>query len=165
MPNRNKRIAIGVGGAVAAALSIALPALMSDEGKRNVDYLDIARVPTACYGHTGRDVKVGRRRTDSECQALLSDDANVHMAGALRCTPQLADRPYQLAAVTRFTFNVGVAGYCRSTSAKWFAAGEWRRGCDALLAWDKARVNGRVVRVNGLALRRQRERAMCVTGL
>lgn len=156
---------VAVSGGLAAssvlALMMAVAALKPDEGKRNVDYLDMVKVPTACYGHTGADVRVGRRRTDAECEALLSQDAQVHMAGVLRCTPRLVDRPNQLAAATRLTFNIGVAGYCRSTIARRFNAGQWRPGCDAFLAWNKA--GGRLVR--GLVLRRERERAMCIVGL
>lgn len=151
--------------AIAAALAVAVPALQTDEGKKNVDYLDIARVPTACFGHTGPDVQVGRRRTDAECEALLVEDAREHMDGALRCTPQIAGNPAVLAAVTRLTFNIGVAGYCGSTIARRFKAGDLRGGCDAFLLWNKARVNGRVQEVRGLTNRRRSERAMCLEGL
>jgi len=156
---------IAAGGAVVLALALAVAALKPDEGKRNIDYLDIAKVPTACYGHTGADVKVGTHRTDAECDTLLSADARVHMDGVIVCTPTLADRPYQLAAATRITFNIGVSAYCRSTIARRFNARDWRGGCDAFLAWNKARVGGRIVVVRGLADRRARERAMCLTGL
>ena len=40
-------VASGLGVAAAAALAMAVASLKVDEGKRNVDYLDIARVPTA----------------------------------------------------------------------------------------------------------------------
>lgn len=163
-PSRKGKIAGGAVG-IAAALALAVAALKPDEGKRNVDYLDIAKVPTACYGHTGDDVKVGTRRSDAECDALLTADARVHMDGVIVCTPALADRPYQLAAATRLTFNIGVNAYCRSTIARRFNASDWRGGCDAFLAWNKARVGGQIVVVRGLADRRARERAMCLTGL
>jgi lysozyme len=164
MPSKvSPKVAIGgsLAGASAIALVMAVTTLKPDEGKRNVDYLDIVKVPTACYGHTGPDVRVGRRRSDAECEALLTQDAQIHMAGVLRCTPVLANRPHQLAAATRITFNIGVGGYCRSTMARRFNAGQWRAGCDAFLAWNKA--GGRVVR--GLVMRRQRERAMCLAGV
>ena len=155
----------GLAAAAAAALAMAVTSLKTDEGKKNVDYLDIARVPTACYGHTGPDVRLGQRRTDAECEQLLAVDAREHMDGALRCTPQIADKPAVLAAVTRLTFNLGVAGYCGSTIARRFKAGDLRGGCDAFLLWDKARVNGRVQQVHGLTNRRQSERAMCLQGV
>lgn len=154
-----------VAAAVVAALVIAVPALKTDEGKRSVAYVDIAGVPTVCYGHTGHAARQPGRRTDTECEALLTQDAREHMDGALRCTPQIANKPAVLAAVTRLTFNIGVAGYCGSTIARRFKAGDFRGGCDAFLMWDKARVNGRVQQVRGLTNRRQSERAMCLQGL
>jgi lysozyme len=166
MADKTKKIVGGgLAAAATAALIMAVTALKTDEGKRNVDYLDIAKVPTACYGHTGAGVKAGTRRSDAECEALLSADAATHMKGVLACTPSIADRPYQLAAATRITFNIGVAAYCRSTIARRFNAGDLRGGCNAFPAWNKARVNGRIVIVRGLVDRRARERAMCLTAL
>lgn len=147
--------------AIAAALAMAVAGLKPDEGKRNVSYLDIVQVPTSCYGHTGPDVVVGQYRTDAHCELLLTEDARAHMMGALACSPELATRPDQLAAVTRLTFNIGVRGYCRSSIARHFAAGRWRAGCDRFLAFRYA--GGREIR--GLLLRRQRERAQCLTNL
>jgi len=164
-PSPKHIIAGGLATAAATALIMAVGALKTDEGKRNVDYLDIARVPTACYGHTGADVKVGTHRSDAECDALLSADARVHMDGVIVCTPTIAKSPNQLAAATRITFNIGVKGYCESTIARRFNTGDWRGACDAFLAWNKAHVGGRIVVVRGLTDRRARERAMCLTGL
>lgn len=147
--------------AIAAALVLAVTGLKPDEGKRNIDYLDVVKVPTACYGHTGTDVRVGKRRTDAECEALLSKDAQAHMDGVLKCTPVLATHPNQLAAATRITFNIGVAGYCGSSIADRFNRGDWQRACDRFLVWNRA--GGREVR--GLTLRRQRERAQCLVEL
>lgn len=158
--------AIGTLGAGAiAALAMAVSTLKVDEGKRNVSYRDIAGIPTSCYGHTGPDVRVGQRKTDRECEQLLERDARQHLQGVLRCSPRLDGRPYQLAAMTRFAFNVGVAGYCGSTAARRINAGNLRGGCDALMMWTKARVNGQLVDVRGLVNRRSSERAMCLTGL
>lgn len=156
---------VGAVAAISAALALAIPALKGDEGKRNVGYADLVSIPTVCWGHTGPDVRVGQRRTDAECEQLLAADAREHMDGALRCTPEIANKPAVLAAVTRLTFNIGVAGYCGSSIARRFKAGDIRGGCDAFLLWDKARVNGRVQHVRGLTNRRQSERAMCLRGV
>ncbi len=147
--------------AIAAALAMAVAGLKPDEGKRNVSYLDIVQVPTSCYGHTGPDVVVGQYRTDAQCELLLTEDARAHMMGALDCSPELATRPDQLAAVTRLTFNIGVRGYCRSSIARHFAAGRWKAGCDRFLAFRYAGKR----EIRGLLLRRQRERAQCLTNL
>lgn len=163
--NQARAVKGGLAAAAAVALTMAVTSLKTDEGKKNVGYLDIAKIPTECYGHTGPDVRVGRWRSDAECEALLAADARKHMDGALRCTPEIADRPAVLAAVTRLTFNIGVAGYCGSSIARRFKAGDLRGGCDAFLLWDKARVNGRIQQVRGLTNRRQSERAMCLQGV
>lgn len=153
--------ALGGTAVIAAALTLAIAGLREDEGKRNTGYADIAGVATICFGHTGPDVRPGQYRSDAECETLLRRDAQAHLAGALACSPELAERPNQLAAVTRLTFNIGVAGYCRSSIARHFAAGRWRQGCDRFLAFRFA--GGRPVR--GLLLRRQRERTLCLAGL
>lgn len=156
------KVATGIASAATIALTMAVAALKHDEGKRNVTYLDIVKVPTACYGHTGVGTgAVGTRHTDDECETLLTDDAQAKERAVLKCTPGLAEHPYQLAAAIRLTFNIGEGAYCRSTVARLFNAGDWRGACDAMLAWKYA--GGRVVR--GLELRRQRERAMCMEGL
>ena len=166
MADRAKKVVGGtLATATAAALAMAVASLKTDEGKRNIDYLDSARIPTACYGHTGAGVRVGTRRSDGECERLLTADAQKHINGVLLCTPALAFHPYQLAAATRLTFNIGQSAYCGSTVARRFNTEDYRGACDGFLAWNKARVNGRLVVVKGLADRRSRERAMCLTDL
>lgn len=153
---------VGAGAAIAAALAIATPLIMGWEGKRNVTYLDIVNVRTSCYGHTGPGTgAVGSRKTDAQCKLLLEEDVQKHMQPILRCVPGLAMRPYQLAASTSLAFNIGTAGFCRSTAARRFNAGDWRGGCDAFLRWNMA--GGKVIR--GLTNRRQAERAICLKGL
>lgn len=164
-PGIARAIAGALSAASIAALTLAVPALKADEGKRNTGYRDIARIPTECFGHTGPEVRIGVTRSDAYCEAKLAGDAETHLRGVLACTPTLTDRRYQLAAATRTAFNIGVGAFCQSTIARKFNARDWRGGCDAILAFDKARVNGRPVVVAGLAKRRARERAMCLTDL
>jgi len=154
--------AIGAGAVIAAAMAITVPEIMQWEGKRNVTYLDIAKVPTACYGHTGMDVgPTGRRWTDDQCRALLDKDVQAHLQPILNCVPGMVIRPNQLAAAAVLTFNIGVGGFCRSTVARRWNAGDWRGGCGAFLMWTKA--GGRVV--PGLVNRRMAEREICLRGL
>jgi lysozyme len=159
-------LATGAVMAATAALALVTSALRTDEGKSNRAYLDIARIPTVCYGHTGSDVgRIGSTRTDDQCDALLTSDARATMRAVTACTPGIAERPQQLAAATRLAFNIGPDAYCHSGTRSAFVRGDWRHGCDLMLAWDKAHVGGALVRVPGLAARRQRERAMCLVGV
>jgi lysozyme len=72
--------------------------------------------------------------------------------------PELKGKPNALAASVSLAYNIGTAGFCRSTAAKRFRAGDVRGGCNAFLVWNKA--GGRVVA--GLARRRSAERSICL---
>lgn len=163
-PLTTKQKAVGiVGGASGAAMALALAvtALKPDEGKRNATYLDIAKIPTYCYGHVDYNSKVGAYHTDRECDAFLTSDANVKMEAVEKCTPVLKNRPYQLAAATRLAFNIGQGNYCKSSIARNFNAGNFKLACAGFIAWRN--VNGKPVQ--GLIDRRVRETSMCMTGI
>lgn len=147
-----------VGGGIAAALVLAVPLIGKWEGKRNDPYLDIVKVPTVCYGETRVEM---RRYSDAECLAMLHKGVREFAEPVARCTPRIADRPYQLAAATSLAYNVGVAAYCRSTADRRFDAGDFKGGCAALKFWNKA--GGRVVQ--GLVNRRADEYRLCMVGL
>lgn len=146
------------GGGIAAALVLAVPLIASWEGKRNDPYLDIVKVSTVCYGETRVPM---RRYSDAECTAMLDKAVEDFAKPVARCTPTIADRPYQLAAATSLAYNVGVRGYCGSTAARRFAAGDFKGGCAALKFWNKA--GGRVV--TGLVNRRAAEYRLCMVDL
>lgn len=150
---------IGVVGGVAAAGLLALVPML--EGMHNDPYLDIVKIPTECGGHTGPDVVMGVRKTDAQCQAILSQDLVKHAQGVLACTPSLKGHDYQLIATVSFAFNVGNTAYCHSTMAADFKAGQYAQGCAELSKWVYA--GGKPV--DGLINRRARERAICEKGL
>jgi lysozyme len=123
-------------------------------------YADIVGVWTICDGDT-KNVRPGMVESEAGCTARLERQLVAHAAPVLKCVPGLKGRDNQLVASVSLTYNIGPAGFCRSTVARRFNAGNWRGGCDAMLMWNKA--GGREVR--GLTLRRQRERALCLKGL
>lgn len=151
-----------VGAAAASILLITIPA---DEGTEYRAYRDIAGIWTICQGDT-KNVRPGMVETKAGCQKRLEQQLIAHAAPVLKCTPWLKGegRDYPRAAAVSLAYNVGVSAYCRSTADKRFDAGNWRGGCDAFLLWTKARVNGKLVEVRGLRLRRERERALCLKG-
>ncbi len=168
-----------VGAAAAAALATMIPhdesgrtvrATVTDDGALLVDhvkgpqylsaYADIVGVWTICDGDT-KGVRPGMRETDAGCRDRLQRQLIAHAAPVLKCVPGLKGRDNQLVASVSLAYNIGTSGFCRSTVARRFNAGNWRGGCDAMLMWNKA--GGREVR--GLTLRRQRERALCMRGL
>ena len=152
-----------VGAAAAAILYVTIPA---EEGTEYRAYRDIAGIWTICNGDTA-DVRPGQMASPEECRARLERQLIAHAAPVMACTPRLAadGRDHQRAAAVSLAYNIGVGAYCRSGVDRAFDAGDWRRGCDALLAWNKARVNGQLREVRGLTLRRRREREICLRGL
>lgn len=170
-----------VGASVAAALLVLVP---KDESGRKVEatitpegavetrhvsgrqylraYADIVGVWTICDGDT-KGVRPGMVETEAGCQERLERQLVAHAKPVLRCVPALGHpgREQQLIASVSLAYNIGTSGFCRSTAARRFNAGNWKGGCDAFLMWNRA--GGRVVR--GLVLRRQRERAICLKGL
>ena len=123
-------------------------------------YRDIVGVWTICGGET-LGVKPGMVETIEGCKAREEAALIRHAEPVLACTPILRGRPNQLSAAISLAYNIGTNGYCRSTVARRFNAGQWRAACDAFLMWNKA--GGRVV--NGLSRRREAERRLCLTEL
>jgi len=153
-----KKKAIAVIGA--GALALAAPFVAQWEGQRNDPYRDIVGVWTVCYGDT-RDVKPGQRQTDAQCQDRLYAQIADHAKPIVACVPQLKGKDYQLAASVSLAYNIGTGGFCKSTVAKRFRAGDLKGGCQAFYSWRFA--GGKEVR--GLANRRKQEIALCMKGL
>ena len=149
-----------MGAAAAAALTATLALWEGDELR---GYRDVAGIATACRGVTGPGIVAGRLYTPAQCEALNEEAAARHVEGVLRCTPRI--RGDQLVAASALAYNIGVRGYCGSTVARRFDAGDPRGACDAFLAWNKARVNGQLVPIRGLTNRRRHERSICLRGL
>ncbi len=171
----------GVIGSVSAAVAlfVAIPAKESGRvveataradgsvtvkhvaGSRHLKaYLDIVRVPTACDGVT-RGVKMGDVFTPAQCDAMNEAEIIRHAEPIIACVPALYGRGNQAIAAVSLAYNIGTGGFCRSTIARLWNAGQWRAGCDFFLRYSRA---GGVV-VKGLAKRREWERSICLRGL
>lgn len=162
-PSGRTTLAGLIGAVAATGLMASIPA---DEGTELRAYRDIVGVWTICSGDTTR-VWRGMVETESGCQARLERQLIAHAGPVMTATPRLAEpgRDYQRWAAVSLAYNIGTGAYASSSVDRLFDQGRWRAGCDAFLRWNKARVNGRLVVVRGLTLRRQRERAICLRGL
>lgn len=156
-------------GFVAAVLVIATPAAIHWEGKRNRTYLDVADVPTVCYGQTGARVRLGETYSDQTCMQWLQDELQHYLQGLSACvrSPMHA---HQAAALTLFAYNVGVSGACSSAAVRYASRGDWANACRALQFNDRGEPawsyitdpkTGQRRFVQGLANRRAAERALC----
>lgn len=150
---------------LSAMLAIAVPLTAEWEGKRNEPYRDIGGVLTVCYGETRVQM---RRYSDAECTEMLKVALGDFGQKVQRCVPALEERPFQWGASTTLAYNIGAPGFCGSTAARRFNAGDWAGGCEAFKMWVK--VNGKYVQ--GLANRRFQgvgdlipEYTVCMRGL
>lgn len=146
--------------ATSLATAIAIPA----EGLRQFAYYDPPGILTVCYGHTGADVVAKRKYTLQECGGLLTEDMSIAIAHVERCQPGLP--PQVLAAFSDAVFNMGPTIACdtrNSTAARMLSAKSYTSACEQLPRWDKARIAGVLVPLPGLAARREKERALCLT--
>lgn len=145
---------------IAAACAIAAPLTLASEGMVRTTYRDPVGILTACAGHTGAGVIVGKTYTDAQCQAFLQADLASHgqaIAACLKVPIPLKTR----AAFTDFALNAGSGAFCNSTMARKVNAGDVAGGCAGLAAWIYA--GGRVF--PGLVTRRAAERKLCEAGL
>lgn len=132
------------------------PIVMYFEGYVPNGYADPVGIPTACYGHTGPEVRVGDNYTLEQCKALLEGDLATAYAGVRSCI-RAPLKDYEAAALTSFAFNVGARSLCRSTLAKKANRGDMKGACAELSKW----VYAKGFKLNGLVKRRTAERAMC----
>ncbi|MDK3017632.1 lysozyme [Pseudodonghicola flavimaris] len=150
------------GAAVLAAASAAVPMVRGFEGQELTPYRDIVGQLTWCSGETEGQPKDSY--TAAECDLMLARRL-VEFSGQIAlCLP--ADTPHQVrVAFVSAAYNIGAGAFCRSSMSRRALAGDLPGACEALLMWDKGRVNGILQRIRGLTLRRQQERALCLSGL
>jgi len=144
-----------------ALASVVVAAVACFEGVRYAAYKDPVGIPTICFGET-RGVKIGDRATPAQCEKMLAASLLEHEAGMSACLKfpdSIPDKTW--AAMVSFTYNVGVAAFCKSTLARHLNSGSIAAACNQLLRWDKA--GG--FTLPGLTKRRRAERVLCLEGL
>lgn len=153
---QKKKAPVGPAAALLAAAIAAAAAIIAPwEGEELKPYRDLVGKWTVCYGDTTVPM---REYTPAECRSLLETQVGRYMEGIGRCI-RAPVTTNQLAAITSWTYNVGVDAACKSTLIRKLNAGatadEW---CRELLRWNRA--GGREVR--GLTNRRKAEYEVCV---
>lgn len=137
--------------------SEALDLVKKFEGFRDVGYLCPAGVPTAGWGHTGEDVRVGNKYSLARCDSWLVADlrhahAKLVVATSAAAVGSLSDNQYS--ALLSFVFNLGA----RKDWSLWklVKAGNYELVSPQLLRF----VNAGGKRLPGLVRRRQAEAAL-----
>lgn len=128
------------------------------EGCELKAYLDIANVLTIGYGHTGPDVKPGMRITMAQAKELLRSDlaiAGNRIAQRVKASVinELTDTQYS--ALISFVYNLGANP--NWTIWKTLNARNFDQVPSQIIRFNKARVNGELRVVRGLARRRTAE--------
>lgn len=153
-------------GGLVTASSLAFVA--GWEGHEPKPYKDIAGVLTVCNGYTGADIDPNKIYGKAECDALLIKELTIHGKAVLACV-HVPLNQNQYNALVSLAYNVGAGAVCRSGLPKnkhlidLFNDGNYEAGCNRIMAYNKARVNGKLVVVRGLTNRRTAERNMCLT--
>jgi lysozyme len=143
-------------------VSRAVPKLAADfvsklEACKLVGYADTGGVATDGFGHTGPEVKVGRRISRAAALANLGHDLGVAAAridSKLSEGVVLALSEHQYTALISFVFNLGLAG---TTIWKLLSAKKFDAVPAEMMKFDHGRVDGRLVEIPGLNNRRQAE--------
>lgn len=154
--NRAALLGTSAAAAIAIAGSLVIPV---HEGTVYKVYRDQIGVLTYCTGET-RNPQPGRVYTPTECETLLAGRLVEFNAGIDRCITRPMTVGVRIAWLDT-AYNIGTAGFCKSSMASLFNAGRARAACDALRKYAFA--GGRWI--SGLALRREDVIEFCYAGI
>lgn len=152
---------------LSAVLAIARPLVEWFEGFRAAPYADTGGIWTIGFGTTryphGERVAQG----DPPCtREQATQWLEYHLCDTLDDLRPYVSRPpsaHQAAALLSLAYNVGVGAVGHSVLISRFNQGDLAAAAAQFLVWDKARVDGKIVTVAGLARRRAAEKALFET--
>lgn len=141
------------------AIDLAADLCKRFEGFSATPYICPAGYPTIGYGTVykldGTKVTVQDSPISNETALswLIQELTNNYMAGVLKASPGLINKPLALAAMTDFAYNLGVGRYRASTLRKRINNQDWDGATIELHKW----VYGGGKKLPGLVKRRQAE--------
>lgn len=150
-------------GLAAAGAALAAGTLVALEGYTGGAYLDSAGVLTDCYGNT-KNVRRDQVRSPAECQALLNGEA-LRIGSYVLALTTAPVSTQTLASYISFAYNVGDGAFRGSTLLRLHNQGRYREACEQMRRWVYVTVAGVKVKLQGLANRRDKEVALCLSGL
>ena len=124
-------------------------------------YLDPAGILTACWGHTGPELKQRQFFSEKQCLELFAKDLGKFDRQLLRLTHPVMLTNSEHAAYLSFIYNVGAENFRTSTLRKKMLAGDRVGACNELPRW----VYAKGVKYVGLVKRRNAEREVCLKEL
>lgn len=121
------------------------------EGLRLKAYLCPAKVWTIGYGSTGPHVKPGMEITEAQAEQLLRDDLARFEKAVSDAAPNATQDQFD--AMVSLAFNIGIAGFQKSSVLRLHRLGKHDAAADSFALWNKG--GGRVL--PGLVRRRADE--------
>lgn len=135
--------------------------IQSFEGFSSKAYDDGVGVWTIGWGTTRYEnctkVKRGDSITVERAVELFMHDLS-GFESAVRRSAKVPLNQNQYDALVSFTYNVGIGALQGSTALRKLNSGDYQGAANALLSWNKGRVNGKLVELKGLTRRRNAER-------
>lgn len=135
--------------------------IQSFEGFSSKAYDDGVGVWTIGWGtikyENGVRVKRGDSITVQRALELFMHDLT-GFEKAVRSLVKVPLTQNQYDALVSFTYNVGIGALQGSTALRKLNLSDYQGAANALLSWNKGRVNGRLVELKGLTRRRNAER-------
>lgn len=148
---------LGVGAA-----NLSIETVADHEGYVPQAYQDPVGIWTKCWGDT-TNVVPGQQYSFDECVKSLNDHLYETSEPILNCVPSLRNQSDKvIAAATSMAYNIGPGAFCASSVARYFNAGDYKRGC-ARIADIYKTAKGK--ELPGLVTRRKYESDMCLAGL
>lgn len=117
---------------------------------------------TLGFGET-KGVRQGDRTTPTRALVRLKESLDQYAVGVAGCVHVPLSQGEFDASVS-LAYNIGVGGYCGGSVARRFNAGDYLGGCLAILAYNKARIGGKLQFMRGLHNRRWDEYNTCIGG-
>jgi lysozyme len=114
--------------------------LAEREGRKLKAYKDAVGVWTIGIGHTSAagppKVMPGLIITEAECDAIFARDLGVYES-AVNAAVKVSVEQHEFDALVSFCYNIGPAGFARSTSVRRLNAGDRPGAAEAFLMWNK----------------------------
>jgi lysozyme len=126
------------------------------EGLRLIGYRCPAGIPTVGYGHTGPEVRVGRRITEEQANTYLINDVSRFERGVTDAIGTTPTTENEFSAMVSLAYNIGLGAFGKSSVLRHHKAGHRLRAAASFLLWVKAAGKP----LPGLVRRRNAERRM-----
>lgn len=160
---RSKLIAYFVAlGLPASTAFVAYDVTLPNEGLVQKVYYDPVGLPTVCVGHMDESLKKGTSYSLDECMRMFAMDVSKHQKQLDSVVKTSYKSEWERAALTDFTFNVGIGSVKGSSLLKLVNSGRHREACYELARWVKGRVGGKMVVLRGLVGRRDQTMQYCL---